>query len=148
MVFSRAYPAWQHLFSDLLPAHLLKDAPGSWTGATLNGLPASGGPFRIVSVDRARGEVVLARNDLYIAYLTTYPSLSINHAVLLYGHAPAAPTDAASGIVRYRVYDPNHPEAPREMVCDRHQRRFSYQKDWDFVGGEVTVLQVYGLPLQ
>ena len=34
VVFSRAYPAWQHLFSDLLPAHLLKDAPGSWTGAT------------------------------------------------------------------------------------------------------------------
>jgi ABC-type transport system substrate-binding protein len=65
VAFSRAYPAWQHLFSDLLPAHLLKDAPGSWTGATLNGLPASGGPFRIVSVDRARGDVVLARNDLY-----------------------------------------------------------------------------------
>ncbi len=65
VVFSQAYPAWQQLFSDLLPAHLLKDAPGSWTGATLNGLPASGGPFRIMSVDRARGEVVLARNDLY-----------------------------------------------------------------------------------
>ena len=65
VVFSRAYPAWQQLFSDLLPAHLLKDAPGSWTGATINGLPASGGPFRIVSIDRARGDVVLARNDLY-----------------------------------------------------------------------------------
>ena len=57
VVFSQAYPAWQQLFSDLLPAHLLKDAPGSWTGATLNGLPASGGPFRIISIDRARGEV-------------------------------------------------------------------------------------------
>jgi ABC-type transport system substrate-binding protein len=65
VVFGQAYPAWQHLFSDLLPAHLLKDAPGSWTGATINGLPASGGPFRIVSVDRARGDVLLARNDLY-----------------------------------------------------------------------------------
>ncbi len=65
VVFSRAYPAWKQLFSDLLPAHLLKDAPGSWIGATLNGLPASGGPFRIVSIDRARGDVVLARNDLY-----------------------------------------------------------------------------------
>ena len=29
----RPYPAWQHLFSGLLPAHLLKDAPGSWVGA-------------------------------------------------------------------------------------------------------------------
>jgi ABC-type transport system substrate-binding protein len=65
VVFSQPYPAWQHLFSDLLPAHILKDAPGSWVGALTNGLPASGGPFRIVTVDRARGEVVLARNDLY-----------------------------------------------------------------------------------
>ncbi|MHA6629355.1 ABC transporter family substrate-binding protein [Pseudonocardia sichuanensis] len=65
VVFSQPYPAWQHLFSDLLPAHILKDAPGSWVGALTNGLPASGGPFRIVTVDRARGEVVVARNDLY-----------------------------------------------------------------------------------
>jgi ABC-type transport system substrate-binding protein len=65
VVFSRPYPAWQHLFSDLLPAHILKDAPGSWTGALTDGLPASGGPFRIATVDRARGEIVLARNDLY-----------------------------------------------------------------------------------
>ena len=33
---------------------------------------------------------VLARNDCFIAYLTTYPSLSINHAVLLYGRQPDA----------------------------------------------------------
>jgi ABC-type transport system substrate-binding protein len=65
VVFTTPYPAWQSLFANLLPAHLLKDAPGSWTGALTNGLPASGGPFRVVSVDRARGEVVIARNDQY-----------------------------------------------------------------------------------
>ena len=65
VVFSKPYPAWQYLFTDLLPAHILKDAPGSWTGALTDGLPVSGGPFRIASVDRARGEIVLARNDLY-----------------------------------------------------------------------------------
>jgi hypothetical protein len=63
--FSRPYPAWQHLFSGLLPAHLLKDAPGSWVGALRNGLPASGGPFKVNTVDRGRGEVVLVRNDVY-----------------------------------------------------------------------------------
>jgi ABC-type transport system substrate-binding protein len=65
VVFSQPYPAWQALFANLLPAHILKDAPGSWTGALTNGLPASGGPFRVVTVDRARGEVLLTRNDLY-----------------------------------------------------------------------------------
>ncbi|MGH3570200.1 MAG: ABC transporter substrate-binding protein, partial [Pseudonocardia sp.] len=67
VVFAKPYPAWQHLFANLLPASILKDAPGSWVGALAGGLPASGGPFRIVSVDRARGEVVLTRNDLYWA---------------------------------------------------------------------------------
>ncbi|SDF97633.1 ABC transporter family substrate-binding protein [Pseudonocardia oroxyli] len=67
VVFDQAYPQWQYLFSGLLPAHILKDAPGSWTGATAGGLPASGGPFRVIGVDRGRGEVTLARNDLYWA---------------------------------------------------------------------------------
>jgi len=67
VVFSHAYPGWQRLFSDLLPAHLLKDAPGSWTGALVGGLPSSGGPFKVIGVDRARGEVQLARNDAYWA---------------------------------------------------------------------------------
>jgi len=67
VVFDQTYPQWQHLFSGLLPAHILKDAPGSWTGATQGGLPASGGPFRVVGVDGGRGEVTLARNDLYWA---------------------------------------------------------------------------------
>ncbi|MEJ3659047.1 ABC transporter family substrate-binding protein [Actinomycetes bacterium KLBMP 9759] len=65
VVFAEPYPAWQRLFSNLLPAHVLKDAPGSWVGALVGGLPASGGPFKVLTVDRARGEVVLARNDLY-----------------------------------------------------------------------------------
>ncbi|WP_300010268.1 ABC transporter family substrate-binding protein [Pseudonocardia sp.] len=65
VVFDEPYPAWRTLFSDLLPAHLLKDAPGSWVGALTGGVPASGGPFRIASVDPGRGEVVLARNDTY-----------------------------------------------------------------------------------
>ncbi len=65
VVFAEPYGAWRTLFAELLPAHLLKDAPGSWTGALTGGVPASGGPFRVNSVDAGTGEVVLARNDLY-----------------------------------------------------------------------------------
>ncbi|MDN5749043.1 MAG: ABC transporter substrate-binding protein, partial [Pseudonocardia sp.] len=65
VVFAEPYPAWRTLFSELLPAHLLKDAPGSWTGALTGGIPASGGPFQISSVDVNRGAVVLTRNDTY-----------------------------------------------------------------------------------
>jgi ABC-type transport system substrate-binding protein len=65
VVFDQPYPAWQQLFSGLLPAHLLKDAPGSWVGATTGGLPTAGGSFKVATVDRGRGEIVLARNDAY-----------------------------------------------------------------------------------
>jgi hypothetical protein len=90
----------------------------------------------------------LARNDLFIAYLTTFPKLSINHAVIIYGRRPATRADIAAGVLHYFVYDPNHPDRPRDMAYDTHRRMFSYQKDWDFVGGKVTVLQVYSYLLQ
>ena len=65
VVFTRPYAGWRTLFRDLLPAHLLKDAPGGWSKALNAGLPVSGGPFTMTSVDRSRGEIVLERNDRY-----------------------------------------------------------------------------------
>ena len=65
VVFHRPYAGWRTLFRHLLPAHLLKDAPGGWSKGLDAGLPVSGGPFAMVSVDQSRGEMVLARNDRY-----------------------------------------------------------------------------------
>ncbi|PZS23654.1 MAG: peptide ABC transporter substrate-binding protein [Pseudonocardiales bacterium] len=65
VVFHRPYAGWRTLFQDLLPAHLLKDAPGGWSKALDAGVPVSGGPFAMTSVDRSRGEMVLERNDRY-----------------------------------------------------------------------------------
>lgn len=63
--FTKPYPGWQTLFSDLLPAHLLKDAPGGWQGALASSFPAYGGPFSIKQLDNARGEIILERNERY-----------------------------------------------------------------------------------
>ena len=65
VVFDRPFPAWSTLFDHLLPAHLLKDAPGSWGGALTDSIPVSAGPFVVRVVDRIRGQVTLARNDRY-----------------------------------------------------------------------------------
>jgi len=65
VVFTRPYAGWRTLFRHLLPAHLLKDAPGGWSKALDAGVPVSGGPFAMTSVDRSRGEIVLERNDRY-----------------------------------------------------------------------------------
>ncbi|GAA4819133.1 hypothetical protein GCM10023201_00330 [Actinomycetospora corticicola] len=65
VVFDRPYPAWPTLFDHLLPAHLLKDAPGSWGGALQDSIPVSGGPYAVRLVDRIRGQVTLVRNSVY-----------------------------------------------------------------------------------
>jgi ABC-type transport system substrate-binding protein len=65
VTFAKPYPGWQTLFSDLLPAHLLKDAPDGWRGALASNFPAIAGPFSIKSLDTARGEVILERNERY-----------------------------------------------------------------------------------
>jgi hypothetical protein len=90
-------------------------------------------------------EAALARGDLFVGYLSTYPKLSINHCVLFYAQKSVR-TDGE--IERYFVYDPNHAEAPRELTWSPGERAFAYQKDIDFVGGFVRVYQVYGRWMQ
>jgi ABC-type transport system substrate-binding protein len=65
VVFDKPYPGWRTLFDNLLPAHILKDAPGGWSGALQAGFPATAGPFTVKTLDNDRGEVVLERNDRY-----------------------------------------------------------------------------------
>ncbi|UQS27114.1 MULTISPECIES: ABC transporter family substrate-binding protein [Amycolatopsis] len=65
VTFAEPYPGWQTLFSNLLPQHLLKDAPGGWQGALQDSFPAYGGPFSIKTRDNARGEIILERNERY-----------------------------------------------------------------------------------
>jgi len=90
-------------------------------------------------------DATLARGQLFVGFLTTYPRLSINHSILVYERKAVSPN---SGIERYLAYDPNHPEAPRELTWSSRARTFAYQKDWDFIGGSVRVYQLYGKPLQ
>jgi hypothetical protein len=93
----------------------------------------------------SRLNAALARGQMFVGFLTTYPRLSINHSVLIYKQKSFSPNP---GVERYLVYDPNHPESPRELTWSPHTRSFSYQKDWDFIGGFVRVYQVYSKWLQ
>jgi hypothetical protein len=90
-------------------------------------------------------DAALSHDDLFVAFLSTYPKLSINHAVLVYAQKKALAKD---GLEHYLVYDPNHAEAPRELTWSPGERAFAYQKDIDFIGGFVRVYQAYGKPLQ
>jgi len=93
----------------------------------------------------AQLNAALSRGSVFVGFLTTYPRLSINHSVLIYKRESSSPNPE---VERYLVYDPNHPESPRELTWSSQPRSFSYQKDWDFIGGNVRVYQVYAKWLQ
>lgn len=65
VVFSKPYPGWRSLFRNLLPAHLLKDAPGGWGAALADSFPATAGPFAVRTLDQPRGEIILERSDRF-----------------------------------------------------------------------------------
>lgn len=65
VVFSTRVRDWQLMFSPLLPAHLLKDAPGGFRTALTGGIPVSAGPYRLDSSDQGTGLISLVRNDKY-----------------------------------------------------------------------------------
>ena len=90
-------------------------------------------------------EQTLAHHDFFIAYLSDFPILHINHSVLVYKHDRPR---SADGSDHYLVYDPNHPERPRHLEWFPAKREFSYQKDDEFPGGFTRVFQVYGKALQ
>src|SRR5579875_351350 len=65
VTFSQPYPAWRELFSNILPAHIVKDVPGGFPAGLVRALPVTGGQFRVENIDPQRDEILLARNDRY-----------------------------------------------------------------------------------
>ena len=90
-------------------------------------------------------ENALASHEFFIAYLSDFPILHINHSVLVYKHdRPRSP----DGNDSYIVYDPNHPERPRHLQWIAAKREFAFEKDREFPGGFTRVFQVYGKAFQ
>ncbi|MCV7321263.1 ABC transporter family substrate-binding protein [Mycolicibacterium confluentis] len=65
VTFSQPYPAWRELFTDILPAHIVKDVPGGFGAGLARALPVTGGQFRVEAIDPQRDEILLARNDRF-----------------------------------------------------------------------------------
>jgi hypothetical protein len=80
------------------------------------------------AIDRGRPPVV---------HLARFPRITINHALVLYGHA------RTEDEIRFEAYDPNHPDAPRSLRFDRASRTFFFPRTNYFPGGRVDVYQIY-----
>lgn len=65
VTFAQPYPAWRELFSNILPAHIVKDVRGGFAAGLARALPVTGGQFRVENIDPQRDEILVARNDRY-----------------------------------------------------------------------------------
>lgn len=72
-----------------------------------------------------------------IVHIVRFPSLTINHALLIYG---CAESDEA---IEFRVYDPNQPGKPALLTFDRRQRTFHFARNEYFRGGRVDAYEIY-----
>ncbi len=72
-----------------------------------------------------------------VVHLVTFPKITINHAVLLFG-AVETP-----GSIVFQIYDPNRSAVPARLSYDRAKRSFTFPRNKYFPGGEVDVYEVY-----
>jgi len=72
-----------------------------------------------------------------IVWLYNFPSLNINHVVVVL----AGKRDR--GRFHYQVYDPNYTDAPKKLDYDTATRTFSYQTTFYFKGGTVDARAIY-----
>jgi hypothetical protein len=90
------------------------------------------------------GEIVrdLGANRPSIVWLYLFPSLKINHVVVIYK------VRQDGNVFRYTVYDPNYAAAPKQLTFNAKTRTFSYQPTFYFQGGDVTARAIYRGVLQ
>jgi hypothetical protein len=84
----------------------------------------------------------LQMNYPTIVWLYNFPSLNINHVVVVIAGKHA------TGRFHYRVYDPNYTNGPKSLDFDAATRTFSYQPTFYFKGGTVEARAIYRGVLQ
>jgi hypothetical protein len=84
----------------------------------------------------------LQMNFPTIVWLYNFPSLSINHVVVIF-HGTRD-----HGHYHYQVYDPNYAKEPKQLDYDVATRTFSYNPTFYFKGGTVDVRAIYRGVLQ
>jgi hypothetical protein len=96
-------------------------------------------PFSRRHQEEMAGQLVadLKANRPPVVHLVRFPSLKINHAVLVFSYSESATE------IRFQVYDPNTPEAPSRLTYHRPDRKFTYPRSHSFAGGLVNVYEIY-----
>jgi hypothetical protein len=79
----------------------------------------------------------LAQSRSPIIHLVKFPSLTINHGMILF-----AVTSTAEGFT-FSAYDPNQPQAPTELTFNHQTQTFSLPANAYWAGGPLKVIEIF-----
>ncbi len=85
----------------------------------------------------ARLLAAIRRNMSPIVHLVNFPSLSINHGMILFAATETERT------VEFSAYDPNDVDQPSQFTFNRATRTFSLPANRYWAGGELDVIEIY-----
>jgi len=128
-----------HAFSQAHECLLKRECGGAWQSYFQRGHWRMLFPLSQGHQERVARQLTdsLRRNGVAVVHVVRFPSLSINHAVVLFD------SKERESEIEFAVYDPNSPEEPTELTYDRVARRFRFPANHYFVGGRVDVYEVY-----
>jgi hypothetical protein len=134
-------PGYTNLFQFSRAAEKLLKAGcgGAWQSYFQRGhwrmvLPFSRGHQEKV-VTRLR--LALEENRPPIVHVVRFPSLAINHALVVFDISETADE------IRFAVYDPYDPVKPSQLTFQRKERQFYFPPNDYFGGGKVDAYEIY-----
>jgi hypothetical protein len=126
-------------FSRARPGLLKAACGGAWQSYVQRGNWRMIMPFSRDGQERMAGQLrgAIAEGRLPIVHVATFPSLTINHVLLLFGCAESA--DA----LEFQACDPNICNHPVTLRFDRRSRWFQFPRTHYFAGGNVNAYEIY-----
>ena len=79
----------------------------------------------------------IRKNFPPIIHLVKFPSLTINHGMILFDVAET------EGGLEFSAYDPNDPEKPVLLKFDHAAKKFSLPANSYWAGGELNIIEIY-----
>jgi len=120
--------------------HLFKaECGGAWRSYFLRSHWRMVFPITRAHQSRTAAELfaALQQNISPIIHLVNFPSLSINHSMVIFDGA-----ETGRGF-EFQAYDPNDPKQPSPLTFDRAAQTFFLPGNLYWVGGSLNIIEIY-----
>jgi hypothetical protein len=135
------FPGYTNLreFSQAHPAWLQAECGGAWRSYVLRSHWRMVFPISRAHQARTAASLsaALQRNIPPIIHLVNFPTLTINHSMLVFA------SEETSGGLVFQAYDPNNTKQPQRLTFDSSTGTFSLPPNRYWGGGALDIIEIY-----